>query len=442
MTAREAAFKVLGGYRRGGALPGVALGGMSKELTPPDAALAMRIVNGVLQNAALIDYYISSFSSIKLKKIEPRVLDILRLSIYQLAFMTKIPHSAAVDEGVKLASVNANPRAAGFVNALLRKAADASGKMSLPQVAADSAAQILSIKYSHPEWLVKEFIASFGEDSAEALLRANNADSLPVTAQVNTLLASAEDVIRELENDGVTARRHEWLDACVEMSATGDMTRLSSFKKGHIYIQDAAARLAVHAASPEPGMFVIDGCAAPGGKSFAAAVMMKNTGKIAAFDLTQDKAGRISDGANRLKLEIVSAEIRDAAAPAADHAGKADIVIADVPCSGFGVIRKKPEIRYKTEQSVSGLPDIQKSLLQSLSAYVKPGGVLLYSTCSLLERENEAVTGWFVGCNDDFRKEEFELPHIGRITSGECTLLPHIHGTDGFYICKMRRDAP
>ena len=438
-TAREAALSAYCSYRRNGADPGEKLAALVSDMPARDVALAKRVLTGMIQNTALIDYYIDCFSSIKPKKIEPLVLDILRLSVYQLVFMSRIPHNAAVDEGVKIASRNANPRAAGFVNAVLRGIAGAAERHEMPPVAGDGDESVLSVKYSHPQWIVREFCESFGADGAEALLRANNADDVPVTAQVNTLLTDADEAVRALEADGVTVRRHGWLDDCLDMSGTGDVTRLDAFKRGYIYIQDAAARLAAYAAGPEPGMFVIDGCAAPGGKSFASAIMMGNKGRIAAFDLTAEKLRRIDGGARRLKLGIIEAVHRDAGARNGDYRGGADIVIADVPCSGMGVIRKKPEIRYKSERSLDGLPEIQKRLLQSLSAYVKPGGVLLYSTCSLLTRENREVVDWFLENNSEFNKETFTMPHIGEIKDGCCTLLPHIHGTDGFFICRMRR---
>ena len=449
-------------------MPNEALEKYASRLAARDCALAMRLLRGVLQNMALCDYYVSCFSSLKLNKIEPRVLDILRLSVYQLVFMNRIPHSAAVDEGVSLAAKYANQRASGFVNAVLRKVAEAAGKRDLPAIADCSAEQALSVRYSHPEWLIEELFESLGPESTELFLSANNADDLAICAQVNTLLANTDEVIKEFEADGVDAKRHEWLGDCVTIRGAGDITQMNAFKNGHIYIQDAAARLAVTAAGPAPGMYIIDGCAAPGGKSFASALAMENSGRISAFDLTDEKLRMITAGAERLGINIIETAISlmtDTAKAGnagcasinlgtgcggddhcalsnpglGDSESKADIVIADVPCSGFGVIRKKPEIRYKTAKMIENLPSIQKSILCNLSNFVKPGGILLYSTCTVLKRENEDVTDWFLALDNNYVRESFSLPHIGEIITGHCTLLPHIHGTDGFYICKLRR---
>ena len=440
MTARELALKALGAYRRNNARPDAALRGFIERynISQRDAALAMQITGGVMQNMALCDYYIACYSSIALKKIEPRVLDILRMSIYQILLLDKVPHSAAVNEGAALAGKTANPRAVGFVNALLRKIANAAVNGSLPEIDGDKE-RILSVKYSHPLWLVHEFCLELGAENAEMLLVKNNEKDVPLTAQVNTLLTDYDTVIESLKSAGVKASKHEWLDDCIELRGAGNIERLDAFREGRIYIQDTASRLAVMAAGINPHDFVIDGCAAPGGKSFSAAISMKNTGRILCFDLSAQKLRLITDGAGRLGIKIICVAEKDAISDAAELRGKADVVIADVPCSGFGVIRKKPEIRYKTESDIAGLPEVQKKILTSLSAYVKPGGTLLYSTCTVFQRENESVVKWFLSGNSDFSAESFTLPEIGCIPGGMITLWPHVHGTDGFFICKMKR---
>jgi len=440
ITAREAALKTLGLYRSKNIWAEPALSGVieSAEMPRDDAALSAQIVYGVLQNKALCDHYAAFFSSIELRKLEPRVLDILRLSIYQIIFLTKIPHSAAVNEGVELARKYANPRAAGYVNAVLRKMAKAVEFGELPEVEGN-AEHTLSIRYSHPEWLVREFSSLLGYEGAEALLAANNAYEIPLTAQVNTLLTDTEEAIRLLADESVRAERHEWLDGCIELRVKGSVARLKAFRNGLIYIQDAASRLAVIAAGPAKGDFVIDGCAAPGGKSFASAIMMKDSGRITACDIHPAKIHVIEDGAKRLGISTISAIEKDSSKFADELIGAADVVLADVPCSGFGVVRKKPEIRYKTERETAGLPDIQKKILSTLASYVAPGGSLLYSTCTLMRRENEDVIEWFLRENSQFSPEGYTLPGIGEVSSGMITLWPHINGTDGFFICKLRK---
>jgi len=439
-TAREAALKALGVYRRQNVWSDLTLSGVinSSGLSELDAALTTHLVNGVLQNMARCDYYAAHFSATPLKKLEPRVLDILRVSIYQLVFLTKIPHSAAVNEGVALAKKYSNPRAAGYINAVLRRAAKAAAQGELPDIEGGPLRQ-LSIKYSHPEWLVGSFSEVLGLEGAEALLKLNNSGDTPVTAQVNTLVTDLDETLASLISDGVDAAKHEWLDDCINLRGAGNITRLDAFKKGWFYVQDAASRLAVIAAGPKKGDFVIDGCAAPGGKTFAAAIAMGNSGRIAAFDLHAARLRHMEAGAKRLGISIVDVVKKDSATSAGELTGVADVVIADVPCSGLGVIHKKPDIRYKSEQDIAGLPAVQKRILAALSSYVRPGSALLYCTCTVLPRENEDVIKWFLDENGAFEPEGFSLPGVGGADSGMLTLWPHIHGTDGFFICKLRR---
>ena len=441
MTARETAFKTLGEFRRGKMRAEISYGVTSDEsnMQASETALAAQIIKGVIQNLALCDYIASYFSSIELRKLQPHVLDILRISTYQILFLNKIPYSAAVNEGVKLAKKYTNPRATGFINALLRKIADSAVSGSLPEVLGDCEHQRLSIKYSHPEWLVQEYCKLLGPDNAEALLRENNSSNTPITAQINTLLKDTFAVASMLADDGVETKVHEWLENCVELSSPGRLVRLEAFKKGYIYIQDAASRMAIMAAAPKPGDIVIDACAAPGGKSFAAAILMKNKGRIVACDISAEKLKHIKDGSMRLGISIIEAIEKDAAEQDSGFWEIADVVLADVPCSGFGVIRKKPDIRYKSQQSISGLADIQKKILFNLSSYVKPGGTLLYSTCTIFKQENEDVVEAFLRERNEFSAEGFYLPCVGNITDGMVTLWPHTHGTDGFFICKLRR---
>lgn len=433
LTAREAALKALAAYRRGHSLPNEALEIYTSAMPARDSALAMKLLFGVLQNMALCDYYISGYSNIKLSRIEPQVLDILRLSVYQIVFLSRIPRSAAVNEGVSLCAKHADRRASGYINAVLRKISQAAGTGTLPQITGRGVEETLSVRYSHPLWLVRELCKDLGAAETEQFLASNNAEDVPVCAQVNTLLTDTDEVIRELSDCGAEALPHEWFPDCVLIRGAGDITQLDAFRNGHIYVQDAAARLAVEAAGPKPGMLVIDGCAAPGGKSFASAIAMDNKGRIVSADIAEDKLRRIDQGAKRLGLKIIETVLSK------DLSGTADIVIADVPCSGFGVIRKKPDIRYKSAQMAEKIPEVQKQILQSLSAFVRPGGVLLYSTCTVLKRENEDVIGWFLSENTDYYPESYTLPHIGNISNGYCTLTPHMHGTDGFFICRLRR---
>ncbi len=364
------------------------------------------------------------------------MLDILRLSAYQILFLTKIPHSAAVSEGVSLTKKAANPRAASLVNAVLRKLS--ANADCLPEIPGDDPVEYLSVKYSHPAWLVRAFAERLGLAETENLLKADN-DEAPVTVQVNTLKTDMTAVQDSLKDDGVDASTHPWLDGCLTLRGPGIMTRLQSFQKGWIFVQDAAARLAVMAAAPEEGQFVIDGCAAPGGKSFMSAILMQNQGKILSCDLHGKKLVRIKDSAHRLGITIIETRAMDGAAPCGELFNSADTVIADVPCSGLGIIRKKPDIRYKNEESIRGLPEVQLSILSNLSNYVRPGGTLLYSTCTLLKRENEGVVEAFLNGHARFSDGGVSTAASRHGESGMATLWPHRHGTDGFFICRLRR---
>ena len=233
---------------------------------------------------------------------------------------------------------------------------------------------------------------------------------------------------------------HDVLPDCFEVYNSGDISKLQEHVDGLFYVQDAAARLSVIAAEPKEGYKLLDACSAPGGKSFASAIMMKNNGVIYSRDIHDNKLSRVRDGAKRLGIDIISTSAMDATVTDESLVNKCDLVIADVPCSGLGVIRKKPDIRYKNLSQLNNLPEIQLSILNGLAPCVKPGGLLIYSTCTILERENDSVINSFLELHREFLTEGFTLPEpIGEIQSGRLSLYPHIHNTDGFYICKLRK---
>lgn len=438
-SAREAALKALASYRKNGAWSDAALNTVLRraDIDEREAALASRIFYGVIQNRTLCDFYISSFLSLKLSSLQPMVHDILLLSVYQLIFMSKIPVSAAVNEGVSLAKKHSNPRAAGLVNAVLRKISINLDK--LPEVGGNDIFERLSVLYSHPVWLVKAFCGRLGEEGAEALLKVDNSDAV-ISVNVNTLKADMQSVLSRLNEELADAVVHPWLHNCLEIRHAHHLERLRAFNDGQIYVQDAAALLAVRAAGPKPGMLVIDGCSAPGGKSFASAIEMMDTGRILSCDINEKKLCRVLSGAQRMGIKIIETRQMDARTAEPALFDKADIVLADVPCSGFGVIRKKPEIRFKPESEIEKLPELQLEIINALSKYVKPGGILLYSTCTLLQRENEDIIAAFLKTHQNFYPETFQLPEpIGEVKAGMLTLWPHLHGTDGFFICRLRR---
>lgn len=397
-----------------------------------EAALASRLCYGVLQNRMLLDYDISQFLNCSIQKLQPVVLDILRLGMYQLLFLDKIPVSAAVNEAVEQGKKYANRSAAGLINGVLRRVSREKDKIHLP---AD-----LSIRYSHPKELVDLLTDSVGEATIQALLESHNTIP-PTLIQINSLVASEQQVLEALENNGADVQNHPWLEQAYYISGFGNLEHMELFRNGGFYVQDAAARLAVYAADIKAGMRVLDGCAAPGGKSFAAAIAMQNNGHIISCDIHPHKIELLRKGAERLHIDILEPILQDASEFVPQWEQTMDVIIADVPCSGLGVIRKKPDIRYKDLTALERLPEIQIKILNNLSRYVKPGGVLLYSTCTILKRENEAVVEAFLSNHSDFSSESFPLPgELPGQKDGMITLLPCVHDTDGFFICKLRRN--
>lgn len=438
-SARETALHVLISVRTSDAWADASLKAHLAEdqLSGADTALATRLVYGVLQNQMLLDFWIGTYCSQRPDHLQAPLPDILRLGVYQIVFLDRIPDSAAVNESVNLAKQFGRARASGLVNAVLRKIV--SHKENLPKVEERDTVKLLSITHSHPRWLVKRLLRILGEDETRAFLEVDNR-AVPTTVQCNTLRNTPGELLAELTDSGVTTTSHSWVPGCFELSSTGDLAVLPAFREGKFLVQDAAARLTAYAAAPQPGMHVIDVCAAPGGKSFDAAIAMRNQGSILSCDLYENKLKRIQEGAKRLGLTCIAATAADGRAPHADWVESADLVLVDAPCSGLGIIRKKPDIRYKNPNLLENLPVLQTAILENAATYVKPGGTLIYSTCTILPEENEQVTGAFLAEHPTFSRESFCFPDpVGTVESGQITLWPQRNDTDGFYICRMKR---
>lgn len=433
--AREAALSALQNWRKRDAWSDAALDAELKrrKLDARDAALASKLCYGTIQNLSLLDHVIAQFCDRPISKLEPYVLDVLRISAYQILFTDRIPNRAAVNEAVNLCKTNGHKRASGFVNAVLRKIADSEGK--IPNLPAEGTVEFLSVRYSHPIWLCREWVAELGYDEAERALEENNREC-PACLQCNQLRVDASRVFAELKLAGFTVETHPHLPDAI-VCRSGTIAGSDAFQNGWFYVQDAAAKTAVLIADPQSGMRVLDACAAPGGKSFAAAVQMRDQGEIISCDIHENKLKRIRDGAQRMGFSSIQTHRMDARNPDLEP-GSFDLVIADAPCSGLGVIRKKPEIRYKDPQALAGLPDIQLDILRGLAPLVKPGGVLLYATCTVRKCENEDVIGAFFQEHQEFSPEAFELPWV-KSDTGMYTFWPHIDGTDGFFAAKMRK---
>ena len=437
MGARETALNALIACRKEGAWSN----GVLKEyirrdrLDSRDAALATRLCYGVLQNRQKLDFYLQQLLTGKLKDLHPVIRDILHLGVYQIFELDKIPDSAAVNESVTLAKkYSKNPRAASLVNGVLRNAVRSQGQLKEPVSYAD--------KYSHPDELIALLKANLPKGKLEPMLIADNA-SPETVVQVNTLRTTAAQLLLRLEQEHVSARSHAWMTDCLVLSGTGSIENLPSFREGLFYVQDPAARLSVLCAKlPKADIRVLDCCSAPGGKSFAAAIAMGGCGQITSCDVHAHKTGLIAGGAARLGLTNITARQQDATQQVPEWVGAMDVVIADVPCSGLGIIRKKPDIRYKNLEELKALPALQLAILENQAAYVKPGGVLLYSTCTVLKAENEDVVNAFLAKRTDFYTEPLELPEVfPKNETGMLTLIPGDYDTDGFFICRLRRKA-
>ena len=432
MNGRDAALDALTACRRLDAWSDGSLKAVCRGLDRREAALAARLAYGMLQNRALLDFYLGAYCSQPFERLEPFVRDVLRLGAYQILFMDRIPDSAAVDEAVKMVKSRKRQRAAGFVNAVLRRLSRE--KENLPEIPAEN----LSLRYSHPQWLTERLLELLGREEAEAFLRLDN-EPVPTVIQRNPLRCTQEELKQSLKASGAALALHPWLTDCWELRGCGDLEALDAFREGFVQIQDAAARASVLAAGPKPGDRVLDVCAAPGGKSFAAAMQMEDRGEVIACDIHPHKLELIQKGAQRLGIKCISAVQADGRSFRGDWEAAFDLVLCDVPCSGLGAVRKKPDIRYKDPQTLAGLPKVQGAILENASRYVKSGGTLVYATCTILPEENEDVAADFLSRHGEFAKAPFSLPGLEGETDGSLTLWPQRHGTDGFYICKIRK---
>ena len=438
MGARETALNALIACRKEGAWSN----GVLKEyiqrdrLDPRDAGLATRLCYGVTQNRGKLDFYLQQLLTGKLRDLHPVVRDILHLGLYQIYELDKIPESAAVNEAVVLTKkYNRNPKASSLVNGVLRTAVRTKGQLKEPTSYAD--------KYSHPDPLISLLKANVPKGALEPMLVANNAAPQTVV-QVNTMRSTAAALMEKLEGEGVAAQPHGWMENALILSGTGNLENLPSFREGLYYVQDPAAKLCALCAQlpADRDIRMLDCCAAPGGKSFASAIAMEGRGQITSCDVHNHKVPLIESGAERLGLTNIIAAQQDATLFRPECEETMDCVIADVPCSGLGIIRKKPDIRYKNLAELEALPELQLEILQNQARYVKKGGILMYATCTILRRENEEVVRAFLEERKDFHTEPLALPPVfPKNESGMLTLIPGQYDTDGFFICRLRRDT-
>lgn len=431
-TSRQIVLELLTKMDKNGSYSNIILDNtFSREkLDSREKGFATALFYGVLERKMTLDYIIRYYSSMEFDKLSTEVVQLLRMGIYQLLYMNSVPQSAAVNETVLLAPKSAK----GFVNAILRNFLRDGLKIDYKTLEGIGK---LSIEYSCPKWLIKKWIAQFGDDGAEKILQSTFGRP-PLFAKVNTLKCTAAELVEALKKEGVEARKNELLDDCVEIGRVQGVEFTNAYRRGLFHIQDISSQLCCKIARPMFNETVLDMCAAPGGKSFTMAEMMNNRGKLYSYDLYEGKVSFLREGAKRLGIDILTASANDATV-FNEEIPQADKVLCDVVCSGLGVVRRKPEIKYKPMKELEEIPPIQKKILETCSRYVKLGGTLIYSTCTINTDENERIIEEFLQNNSDFAPIIVPLNIAGVPESHMRTFLPYITGGDGFFAATLRR---
>ena len=385
----------------------------SGDLDSKDKALATALVYGVLDRKITIDYIIGKLSKTPLKKLSPLTVEAIRIGIYQIMFMERIPESAAVNESVNIIKRSKESRNSGFVNAVLRNFLR--NPIELPK---GDDIKSLSVRFSCPEWIIKGFLDDYGLENTVKLLEAS-LSTPPVILRVNTLKTTTDQLSELLLAEGITAKQTDIKDA-LEIEGGIDVKNNKLYRDGYFYVQDTASQIVVKTLSPKPNERLLDICSAPGGKTFTSALLMENKGEIIACDLYEQRLDLVKRSAERLGLDIIKTQVNDATKINAEFKNF-DAVLCDVPCSGLGVLRRKPEIKYKEITDYSEIEAIGRTILQNATCYIKKGGRILYSTCTLRKAENENVISEFLEKNKNFK------------LSYSHTFMPHLDNTDGFF---------
>ncbi len=410
----------------------------NEDITPLDVRFVSEIVTGVLRNLEYLDFLITQSSDIRLNKISPYVHCVLLIGIYQIIFMDKVPHSAAVNECVKIIKKSSNYRLGGYVNAVLRKAG--TNGMLLPEK--DDPKKYLSIKYSCPLWLTDLYNERLGSET-EQLLKCMNSKP-DIILRVNTTKTSTDSLLSVLSQEHWECEMYKSelfpeIDYLIRVKKVGcEIEHSEAYKNGLFYVQDPAAAYVGHILNPKANSIVFDMCASPGGKTTHFAEIMQNTGKVYAFDVTNEKINKININSQRLGLCNITAQVSDSSVYNKYFNQMADYVVVDAPCSGLGIIRKKPDIKYQRKQSdISDLSKISSAILNAGAQYVKSGGYLLFSTCTITKEENENVLFYFLETHKEFKLKSISCT---KDNDGYITLYPHTDDCDGFFISLMTKE--
>ena len=414
----------------------------ANALSAADRALLTEIVYGTLRWRGRIDAILAQVTREPPDKMDGYVRNLLRITLYQIFFLDKIPAYAAVNEAVEIAKRHAGRGAAGFVNAVARRSLREKERLATPDGGGDPVRR-LTVAWSHPEWLVRRWLAVFGEETA-ALLQANN-QAAPLIARANRLKISRTDLIRNFTTGGLDAAAAPHAPEAIALRGASAVERLPGFDQGLFFVQSEAAQLVSRLLDPKPGERVWDASAAPGGKATHIAELMEDRGEVVASDISARGVARIKENAARLGLRSIRSLVADATEELTGELARPyDRILADLPCTGFGTLRSHPEAKWlKTEADIRRLGDLQRKMLDRVARYLKPGGTLVYSTCTLTPEENEDVTEDFLDRHKEYILEnaaEF-LPAAARgmVRGKYFTSLPHRDDTDGFFAARMRK---
>lgn len=412
-------------------------------LTKQDRSFIKRIVFGVIEHRIYLDYVIDKFSKIKVNKMKPAIRHIMRLSVYQMLYMDSVPDSAVCNEAVKLVKKRNMYQLTGFVNGVLRSIMRGHDDIKLPDKASDIVSY-LSVKYSFDKAMVAYLLESYSKKNVEKFLKVSNEEA-PLTIRVNLSKTTPEQLKNTLKNEGVTVTSAKWLDYAMHIDDYDSLTSLESFNDGQFTVQDESSMLVGEVAHGDAvkcsdgQVVVLDICSAPGGKALHMADVLGDKGHVKAFDVSDYKLGLIKENVNRLGVSNIEVAQGDGTVLNDTLVRMGDIVIADVPCSGLGIIRKKPDIKWHTgPDKIHELVQIQREILSNVKNYVKPGGTLVYSTCTITKEENEQNVDWFLSENSDFELVKLSGSYVND-QNGMVTLMPISNGPDGFYIAKLRR---
>lgn len=418
-------------------------------LEKKERAFITRVTEGTLEHLIEIDYILDQFSKVKVKKMKPVIRNILRSGVYQLKYMDSVPDHAVCSEAVKLAVRKGFSGLKGYVYGVLRSVARGLDTLDYPQEGIEA----LSIQYSIPTWILRLWEKSYGEEVTRTMA-ADFLKERPVTIRCCQNKVTPEQLKKELEQEGVTVQEHPYLPYAFFISGYDYLESLDCFWKGWFTVQDVSSMLVAELAAPEAGNKIVDICAAPGGKSLHIAEKLWITdrneakkGEVEARDLTEYKVGLIEENIARMELENIHAVCRDATVPDEAWKEKADIVLADLPCSGLGVFGKKPDLKYRVkEEDLKELAGLQRKILENAQAMVKKGGTLLYSTCTIDPMENEENVHWFLKKYPQFSLNSIReklCPQLAESVEEEgcIQLLPGIHCSDGFFIARLKKNG-